>query len=239
MASTKIPKQLLAHYEQLMAGRKYERNGIATLEGGRASFASRDLETMDRLLQPEMVTAWEEIEASIGTAWLPRLFDALWVANLNWNGIRSIGGKSRKSLIASKLKQIMGAIGKLEIILDEFHELASPAGGGPGRNPDAWPDNPFLRLELAALAERCGKFNAENMSCEQFINTAFAAREAGRAYLRALVAKLDEMGFPFGENRTPTNVLINLADAAANADGTIDYDAFYSVLQPVRKKRSG
>lgn len=233
----KLPQILLEHHKKLMTGVQREVNGVMVREGGEEGFEEDDLETIARLLK--MNAAWIEIEETIGTNWLPRLFDALWITNRKWDDLRNVEGKNRGRLVANKLKQITGAIDKLEGLLSEFHDLTAPVGGGPARNPDAWPDSLFLRQELSSTKERCEKFHYEKMSSETFVNEALGARESGRLYLRALVAMLDEMAFSFGENRTPSKALIDLADAAAGADGAIDYDAFYSILQPERKKRSG
>lgn len=219
-----IPEALRLHHASLIK-----------VAGGEQAFSQRDQETMRRLLSAP--AAWCDFERDVGVEWLPPVFDALWITNLDWGAVRHDGVKSRKTSAGAKIEQIKGAAAKLERLLDELHVLLAPTGGGPGRNPDAWPDSPALRSELAALAERCQTFDPEHMGNEYFVNMALAAREANRVYLRALVAKLDEIGFPFGEGRTPCKPLIDLADIAANTDGAIDYDAFYAVLQPEKKRR--
>lgn len=234
----KIPKVLLKHYEVLMKGVERERSGVVIREGGREGFSSRDLNTMSRLLKPETVAAWEEIEKTVGTNWLPRLFDVFWMVNLDWNNIRNDGDKSRKVSISAKLKQITGAIGKLENLLDELHDITAPAGGGP-HAPDRYPDGISLRKELVYAREKCESFETKNMASSRWENEGFGVRESARAYLHALVARLDEIGFDFGEKRTPPEWLINLAAAATDdANGVIDYDALYKVLQPDKKRIS-
>jgi hypothetical protein len=230
-------KAISAHYEFLMTGRQYELDGAAVCE--KTAFTKRDIDTMKRLMSSEMTAAWESLDNAVGGNWLPRVFDALWQVSMDWERARSHKGGSRKCAAKRKVNQIKGATTRLECLLNELDAIARPAGGGPARNPDQWPDSPSLRLQLEDLKDRCSRFDAGKMSPDSWVNAVVSARERGREYLRALVKLLDEMGFPFGEKRTPPTGLIDLADAAAGADGGIDYDAFYAVLQPERKRRSG
>jgi hypothetical protein len=202
-----------------------------------ASRQQRDQEMIQRLLAAP--AAWCALENEVGVKWPPLVFEVLWVVNHDWNAVRNPGGKSRKASAVTKIKQITGTAKKLERLLNGLHKLVAPIGGMYARNPDAWPDSPVLRSELDALVERCQRFDPEHMANTSHMNAALSARESGRAYLHALVAGLDEIGFPFGENRTPSKALIDLADIAAGAKGTIDYDAFYAVLRPEKKKRRG
>lgn len=236
--NSKAPRVVLEHYDQLMKGFQRERNGIVIREGGRESFSDEDMQAMDQLLKQEMTTAWRDLEANVGCDWLPRVFDALWMSKLNWNAVRNYCGDSRRVVTERKVAQITSAASKLENLLNELRGIAAEAGGGPSRYPDRWPDSPSLRLELEALKYRCSMLDVKQMSPDHWVNAASSARESVRAYLHALVAKLDEIGFPFGEKRVPTPGLCELADAVDGATGAIDYDAFYKVLRLVKKNIS-
>jgi hypothetical protein len=217
-----------------MKGRRHESAGNVIIEGGREAFSKLDINAMDKLLAPgNVAAAWRELENSIGSEWLPHIFDALWMSNLNWAEIRS-----RRALIKSKAGQIAAAAGKLETLLDEFHSLVAHSGGGCGRTPDNYPDSPLLRDQLKFLVEKCKRYDVTQQSADGYVNQVLSVREAGREYLHALVKLLDEIGFPFGEKRTPPSPLIFLAEEVTGNTGAISYDAFYSVLQPERKKRT-
>lgn len=235
-----IPAALIAHYQQLIAGtsRRVVKQGISVGMSTAWEFGTGDLETMKRLMDRDVTgQSWRDLEAENGADWLPRVFDALWTSNHDWLWVRNDGQKTRKALAAAKITQIKSATEKLGRLLDEFRSIVAPTGAGPGQNLDAWPDSPALRNALSSLTERCERFDLAGMRHNPAANAVLSARESGREYLRALVATLDGMEFRFGEKRTPSKALIDLADIAAGTEGAIDYDAFYAVLQPEKKSR--
>jgi hypothetical protein len=237
-----IPNVVVAHYKLLMEGTRREQNGAVIREGGREGFTKHDLDTMDRLLAVQHANAWVKLENAVGSEWLPHVFDALWVANLDWEKIRS-----RRSLVKNKAEQIVSTSEKLIGLLDEFHSLIAHAGGGPSVTQwihdehgeslcVEYPERIQLRSTLLELIKNARLYDETQQSAESYVNAVLTLRQKGREYLRALAELLAKMGFPLRDKGMPPDALIGLADAAAGGNGAVDYKAFYDVFVLARKK---
>jgi hypothetical protein len=231
-------------------------------------YSECDQETILRLLSAPMIgEAWERLRTYLSDdTMLVRVFDAAWIAALDFGAVRIHRGARRKAEAKIIVEDIADTVERLNKQLDR---LKSVGGGwfGAARFPDCWPDNPSLRSALSELADRCerflvlGKFVAQEehlgrieidgqpkrvptipetngLYYEDFVNSALYSQKSSenKEYARALIAILKEIDFPFGEKNTPPDGLSDIASAAIDKAGGVSYDDLWRALRFPDKK---
>lgn len=231
-----LPRVLRDHVAKLSRGTRsaFKRGDVFVEKVERIADLS-DGGAIQRLIKKQRADSWMRLEAWLGEPgekWLPVVFDALWMADIDYEFLRDkMGGyKGSDTCEAARLvSEIEEIARKIESKLDRLTMVARATAS---RKPDRWPDSPRLRVELSDLLERCEKFQPGEFE-DTALRAALSRRESSPAneYIRGVVALLNEYGFPFSENRTPPPGFVELCGAGFGMEEGVSENAVRRVLK--------
>jgi hypothetical protein len=220
-----VPDDVVEHYFRLVGGYKSERNGVIYVE---KHWSEDDEKTMLRLLQGGS-KLWGEIKR-----FLPngddqiKLFDAAWLANINYDAYRFLtAGKGERR--KNKGKKIVADIKKRANQLTSLLRNLDEIGYKSSRYPDNNLNNSNLQHELDWLIEKTDSFDLDKMSDERFVDEGISSQNAvfKREYLRGFIKILYESCLPIEKNEKNgswVNIIKNVANAVLYLEDDVSYD---------------
>ncbi|MCP5246082.1 MAG: hypothetical protein H6937_09070 [Burkholderiales bacterium] len=230
-----VPEAVLNHYWEHLTGYKRKVNGVEITE---KHWSLEDEATMKRLLTATTnngKNVWKEISKAFPNSEEQiKLFNAAWIAKVNYDHYRFTKNNDGKKTTAKKLiKDIAKTANQLLSHLKKINDL----GYRSVRYPDLNLNSPSLQVELHELFRKIDKFDVDRVSDEEFINKAIISNKANGKweYLRGFISILHQSDFPLEKRGIAEKILAPLASAAiVEIDGGVSGKDIHDVFEIFR-----